>query len=408
MRWFCEETLPEALKDRRHFERCIDEFWKEFAQKIPDIEAHIQNRAQWDLYGWMVQLLDALPEKVQWEFGPAIRIKGRRLVFSGEGKRHAQPFIDTLVKRAPEISGWEFYPYRLPEKLDTALLIVKAKGGTDASDLKFRARLTRNRKIELTFATTLSQGQSEGASVYAAISLLGDEVLNRWVGNGITIEEFGVFKRFFRLFQREKDGKTFLPISELKRTVDALIASVHDQLPSKPLFEWDPPPQAPNTDGKVVVGKLFKIDRKLPPMDDYPLWVDLYVGTSPHSEIFEACILSTDFASGRFSKCGELFTYLKIDGRAFSDVKDRGAIEDAIDDELNRNRAGGVIGGGTGHVYSYILLAIVDLPKAIRLLKTVLQAEKIPKRTWLLFFDAEYWDEWVGIWDDTPPPPCTK
>jgi len=30
---------------------------------------------------------------------------------------------------------------------------------------------------------------------------------------------------------------------------------------------------------------------------------------------------------------------------------------------------------------------------------------KIPRRTWILYFDTSLEDEWEGIWDDTPPPP---
>ncbi len=29
----------------------------------------------------------------------------------------------------------------------------------------------------------------------------------------------------------------------------------------------------------------------------------------------------------------------------------------------------------------------------------------IPRRWWLLFFDAQWRDEWLGIHDDTPAPP---
>ena len=68
-------------------------------------------------------------------------------------------------------------------------------------------------------------------------------------------------------------------------------------------------------------------------------------------------------------------------------------------------RAGCVIGGGTGLRYSYIDLALADVDAAIPLITRRLRAGKIPRRTWLLFFDAPLAHEWIGIYGDTPVPP---
>jgi len=64
-----------------------------------------------------------------------------------------------------------------------------------------------------------------------------------------------------------------------------------------------------------------------------------------------------------------------------------------------------VVGGGTGLRYSYVDLALTDATKGIQQLVRVIRDGKITKRTWILFFDAIYEYEWVGIWNDTPPPP---
>ena len=42
---------------------------------------------------------------------------------------------------------------------------------------------------------------------------------------------------------------------------------------------------------------------------------------------------------------------------------------------------------------------------AMDALRPVLRAGQLPKRTWLVFFDAELADEWLPLWDDAPPPP---
>jgi hypothetical protein len=407
MRWLCGSTNPQEAHAKKHTLSTINDFWQEFSGKVADINEHIHGHSKWDMPSWMSTSLNRIAPNIEWEFGPAINTAGHRLMITSASDRHNHPLIQAILNHAPTLPGWEFYPYRLPESFETALNVIQARGGADPRDLKFRAHLNKYRGIELTFAAPFDTELVQTTAALAAISILGEELLNKWIGQGgIIVEASGPFEMFRRFFRRHDDGKTYRPLSDLKRTVDTLVSSVKDQLPAKPLFEIDRLPAKINADGHQVVGQLFKIDRKLPPMNDYPFWVDLYVGQSSYPEIFEAGYLSANFCSARFSKSGELFGCLKIDGRSGLEVfKDRGEIEDAIDDALRPNRAGRTIGGGTGHVYSYITLALADLPKSIDLLRKVLQEGKIPKRTWLLFFDLEYWDEWVGIWDDTPPPP---
>ena len=68
-------------------------------------------------------------------------------------------------------------------------------------------------------------------------------------------------------------------------------------------------------------------------------------------------------------------------------------------------KLGGQIGGGTGLRYSYVDLALTNVEGAMDALIPVLRAANLPRRTWLLFFDADLGDEWIPIWDDAPPPP---
>jgi hypothetical protein len=86
-------------------------------------------------------------------------------------------------------------------------------------------------------------------------------------------------------------------------------------------------------------------------------------------------------------------------------VADRGKIEDAINAVLIPARAGRVIGGGTGSRYSYIDLALADVDVAIPLICSRLRGERVPRRSWLLFFDAPLAHEWIGMYKDTPEPP---
>ena len=71
---------------------------------------------------------------------------------------------------------------------------------------------------------------------------------------------------------------------------------------------------------------------------------------------------------------------------------------------MRREEVGCYVGGGTGLRYSYLDLALTDVARAVVIMR-VLREGNIPKRTWIQFFDTDLQTEWVGIWDDAPPPP---
>ncbi len=116
---------------------------------------------------------------------------------------------------------------------------------------------------------------------------------------------------------------------------------------------------------------------------------------------------SSTFWSSAFSGCGETFCYLKFDGKDGLDEEkftDKGDIEDALDGVLRSESCGCFIGGGTGLRYSYIDFALTDVRKGVDLIKRVLREGNIPNRSWVLFYDSDMADEWIGVYDDTPPP----
>jgi hypothetical protein len=115
-----------------------------------------------------------------------------------------------------------------------------------------------------------------------------------------------------------------------------------------------------------------------------------------------------DFHSGRFSRCGETFCYLKLDHRGVPReqwVDFRGRFEDAVEPELRRTGTGALFSAATGTTFSYIDLALTDVGRAMQVIRQALRPLDAPRNAWLLFFDPEYAAEWLGLWDDTPPPP---
>ncbi|HEY2252163.1 MAG TPA: hypothetical protein VGH74_13915, partial [Planctomycetaceae bacterium] len=128
---------------------------------------------------------------------------------------------------------------------------------------------------------------------------------------------------------------------------------------------------------------------------------------TPLPGVVQNALTGATFDSARFSRCGETFCYLKIDGSEGLDgsvFSDRGEIEDAINAVLRPAKLGSSIGGGTGRRYSYVELALVDVDRAWQEMRLVLQEGHLTPRTWLLFHDDERQYDWQGLYDDSPEP----
>lgn len=141
---------------------------------------------------------------------------------------------------------------------------------------------------------------------------------------------------------------------------------------------------------------------------DYPDRTDLFVGYTVLPEAWELFHSAATVQSSDFSTCGEIFCYLKIDGingLEGSVFEDKSQIEDTLDEGLRHFNVGCVIGSGTGLRYSYVDFAVTDTQIACGIIRKVLRAGKIPKRAWILFFDSDKSEQWIGVWEDTPAPP---
>jgi hypothetical protein len=389
MRWLFADPddRAEAAARKRVLAR-IKDWWAAFEDKAPAIGKLFAGKKQWDLPGWMHDTLGAIDPHLCWEFGPAVRTEGHRLVITPESRHHLRPLVRTILDRAPDLAGWEFYPHRLAEDLEQAQLTVEGRTGGTLDKVTAELQIGGGNRIDLLFRSPLTKGADDeealNVSFVAAETLLGERALDRWVG-AIEVAPPA----------RGTKGRA-IPLSRLKDTFDALVDSIRDRLPDKPFVE------RPAQDEWSLI--------KLRPeqADDYPGQTDLIVATARDVELWKAAHSGSLFFSQRFSRCKETFAYAKIDGRHFprgSEAAGRGEIEDALDAELVGDKLGIHIGGGTGLKYSYVDLALRDLDRGVERARRVLRKLQVPERSWVLFFDADLSAEWVGVYPETPPPP---
>lgn len=376
-----EQTVTEDQRKK------IDAWWTEFAARENDIDKYFSKSVEMDIPAWMNKHLGAVDDRLMWEFGPAVHKKGHRLVITPEVNRYLRPLVTEMLNRAPKLERWEFYPYRLPEGYDEAEQMVKARSRGSIANVSFVATISKLNKIDLVFYSPnySSENDRQGFhDVFVAIeTMLGEEVLDKWVG-GIEVAPL------------KKDVADLKSVKQLKTEVDEKIAEVRSKLPDVPYFKLSEKSQ----------WTLYKLDPKH--ADDFPGQGDMFVGSTMIVPMWQNSHRNTSFDSIRFSKCGETFCYIKLDGASKSNLdqfKDRSEIEDAINPALRTADVGCIVGAGTGLRYSYIDLALTDVDRAAEVVKNVLRGGNIGKRGWILFFDTDREAEWIGIWDDSPPPP---
>lgn len=385
MRWrFPDPKDISEGQARAAVEARISDWWRAFEGVAPRLGALFSGRDRWDLPAWMIEHLGAIDPALMWEFGPGMR-GGHRLVITPERERQLRPLTGAIVERAPVLSGWEFYTHRLAESVGDALATVQGRVGTDFASFRVTVRETADAGVDLVFWSRafekLGAKAAGDAAFVAAEALLGEEVLDSFVD---AIEA------------APKPG----PGDDVE--LGALASTVADKTESG-RARLCPAPFGERAD---MAATLWKLDP--PERPDYTHQHDLFVGKSTLPEMWMRAHSNRVFSSARFSRFGETFCFVKLDGSQGLDkggFADKSEIEDALDAALQPAGLGAHVGGGTGRRYSYVDLALRDVDRAIPLIREVLRSGRAPRRTWLLFFDDALRDEWVGIWEDTPQPP---
>ena len=387
MRWIYFNDDPREAVERAAVVGKIDAWWRAFEAKVSDLEAHFSQKARWDLPQWMFDHLQSIHPDIMWEYGPAVSGEGHRLVLTPESAHELRPLVDQILKRAPVIPGWEFYDARIAEDLEMAKSTVQARAGYDIDDFQVRVSVSDKGLVDLCYVSPRIRNHKDQTALNAAFiateSLLGEHCLDRWVG---LIEVNN---------PRKIKGLT-IKLERLKDTVEAAIEGLRDQLPPAPHCDR-------MEDASWTIWEL-----KPRPAPDFPGQLDLFVGKSANAPMWTAAHSNGPFYSERFTRSGETFCYLKIDGAEGlenSTFLDKSEIEDAVDEALMPQQLGCHVGGGMGLRYAYLDLALTDVPRAINTIRERMQAGRIPLRSWILFFDSHLANEWVGIYDNSPIPP---
>lgn len=403
-RWrFLDSSNPAEGAERERVLALIDAFWAEFVRREDEIVRRLSGGRELDLADFMAAHLGAVDSRITWAFGPAVSGKGRRLVLTPENAKDLRPLVHEILERAPELDGWEFYGWRLPESLETAKATVKARTQGDLDGVRVCVKRGPHNLIDLSFLCPSAREPDDERAMndvfVAAETLLGERLLDRWIGAIGVVPLPPARRALSRWFGKEPSPEhgPSLDLGELRPAVEQMIEEIRAKLPGAPHHAW------PAEDVNFTLLELEPADA-----EDYPEQLDLLVAKTQNLPLWQAAHDSTLFYDERFTRWNETFAYVKVDGGGQPDEQRfelKTEIEDALDDVLMPAGLGCQIGGGLGRRYLYVDLALADLDAGIRAACERLRAAKLPRRAWIQFFGAELSHEWVGVYPDSPPPP---
>jgi hypothetical protein len=379
MAWkFLDDSKSSNKKYREEMMVLINSWWAHFQNKRKNIEAFLDGRAQMDLEDFMADSLQSIDENLMWEYGTEPGGGKYQLVITPETERHLRPLVETIVATAPKLNNWSFYAYRQPHGFEDTAELVQETTGISLDTLSFAATSDEEHLINLLFKYSGEKGpEAQSDAVFMTVEyLLGEEILDRWIGD--------------MDFAEASSKAKFKPMSDLPNTVFEMIEAIKKKMPEKPL---------------AALRDSFKIEQfKLEPEDDedHSERFEMRAAHTRLPHIWQAAHSGSPFDSCRFSRHNEKFCYLKLEG--LTDGAKLSALESSINEALAKTGSGCTIGTGHGNRFGYIDLALSDPAKAIAALKEICERE-CPQHSWLQFFDSDWTSEWIPMNSKSTTPP---
>jgi hypothetical protein len=379
---FADPNNPHEQAARAKLTQQIDGWWDTFSAYEEKIRALFARKARLDLAELMKKHLQNISPHLAWEFGPAVRGPGNRLVITPEGHRHLQPLRNEILRTAPALPTWEFYPARVPEPLPEAAHTVEARTHQSIIGWKVLASPNDRGGVDLDYVTDgkLDNDEAWQGAFVATEALLGEDPMEIYVDE-ITVDGAP---------QGTPRGLDTLP-----QQFEAALRQARSRLPDRPLFE------------SIAERTWAMVEVEPESGDDFAGTLDLVQAHTACLPMFERAH-GTTFDSARFSRCGETFCYVKFEDLSDSRkerLRVRTVAEKALRNALEPARLGAVVGAGTGLRHGYLHLALPSVEAAVPVVQETLRGLELSRRTWVQFFDDALADEWIGLWDDSPAPP---
>jgi hypothetical protein len=309
-------------------------------------------------------------------------------------RRFMSPLVDAIVERRPPARRVHARRPALPCSRVEARFEDLLGGRLDG--VRARAGFTRGHLLELVLHLPEAQrADTEAQAEALAQALLGERLVDDWVGaiDVVPAARAASSGRALPVLQPAAKGE--LSLAELPSAVSAAIEGLSAGLDSRPFHEQ-------NELGWTM------LECEPSSRDSAASQDDVLLVSTVSPELMKSFLRGEPFSSRRFSRAGERFAYLKLargSTPAERWLSDRRALEDALDTALRQARAGCIFGAGLGLSHAYVDLAYADLVAGVNITREIARRAGAPRESWILFFDADWGAEWLGVWDETREPP---
>ena len=321
-----------------------------------------------------------------------------RIVLSPVEDSGLEPILTALLRRAPTHPDVAFIRHRGERDVPAALGEVRERFDVDLSSARARIGFSRGHLLEVVvhssmFSSTADDRGLDSANLLVR-RLVGDELFDDWIG---AVDVAPALREGpLKLLSAPEKAPMTLALTDCLPAVEAAVRGLYAELPNEPyrafsdrakwtLFEMEPGAEL-----------------------DYAEQDDLALKSTALPEATKCFLEGARFSSRRFSKHGESFAYVKVDASSKS-ADERHALrvrlEELLVKALLEHAIGCVVGAGLGVRYVYIDVVLENLDRGVELVRATLRGMGVDPRSWILFFDGALSHEWVGVWDDTPPPP---
>lgn len=414
VRWHTAQFGSSAeINEQSRVSEQIERFWKQFAADNETLRSYFFEDKTDETVAWCEAYLKPIHEDLMWEVSRDIlEIGDKRLVFTvtPESEYSLRPLTKAIIERAPDIANWRFTQFKEPligdfNDFEHSMLEhswSQVEGQIVESPLKC---------FDITLRDKHFKKENKDSDIADALTVLttvlGEEPVDLWINFVMTQP---VSKRKAKtkaasskpakgqtdtddideseyLEEKKAEEQPFYPLNSLRNVLASRVVELIDELPIE--YCWER-----NLDGFYSL-KGSSWEEGLRP-----------VITTPYPATIFAKERRMLFHSSAFTRHDEVFAYLKMsqEQELAHDVEMRFELEDKLDRELRKAKAGCVLGGGVGSEASYIDMIISDLPEAAEILREQAVKAKLPETSWLLFYDTYWVDEWVGMFKRTPPP----
>ncbi len=397
MRWHLAEfgTEEEKLLKENTIGK-IDAFLEKLTADADKLANWFSARQSDRLQTWFEENLHSINKKLMWEMGKDVfgnQAEDLVVTITPEDNTELRPLVETMLQRAKPLPHWRFTQYRTPNTSVVSHSLARHNWNTAEGAISFTEFNCFDLTMKADFIKKPNQEKDLQEVFYIAQSFLGEEVIECWINliftepKNLPLAPSILNKITGRKGNITAEDNQFMPLEDLRQKLNLAIADLTDRLPAEPYwatpFEGVYAVQLPNPEEV----KRFSVTTYMP-------------------ALFIAQGKRILFQSRAFSRHEEKFCYLKMakDQEFHQNLQWRYSLEDKLDEKLRKAQAGCMIGGGVGLDACYIDLILHNIPKSVEIIRAELMQAQAPETTWLLFHDAAWKDEWVGLLDTTPPP----